>query len=521
MALELLQKDVKVSRVILRKKSSAVIENDIIVPDSKPDISKILIVDADVYKSGVECKRDKTTINGRLRYKILYVADDESGSIRSIESDLPFSVAADTPGSDEGMWCRAECSIEYLEYEVSNSRKLAVKTIMDTSCKVREEQEFFIAEEIEGTEDLQQQRKKYFINSFTGKGRESFVVNDSTDIPAGKPSIVEILRSDIKLSGLEYKLEDNKITVQGEINVATLYISEDEERHIESVENELPFTQILEIDGIEDDCEFDISCEITDARISAQEDMDDELRVLELSFELTAEALGFRQTAVDAVSDAYSPSRNIILKKETIVMEEFARQEKGNFFMKEIINTDDAANIGQIFNVTAKPVISEYTAFDNKLTIEGLTECNILYSSGSENQPIRNFKQELPFKQSLAIEGLKAGQDCEVALAVQHLNYSMASSQEVDLRLSLDATVKISGETEIPVIIDAEETEDIETRNESAASVLIYFVKSGDSLWSIAKKYRTTIEAIERVNELTSGEKLNLGQQIIIPKRPA
>ncbi len=521
MALELLQKDVKVSRVVLRKKSSTVIENDIIVPDSKPDISKILIVDAEIFKGETECTRDKTTINGRLRYKILYVSDDESGSIKSIENDSPFSVDVETPGSNADMYCAAECTIEYLEYEVSNSRKLAIKTIMDTNCKVREEKEFFIAEEIEGAEDIQQLRKKYFINSFAGRGEESFVVSDSPDIPAGKPSVVEILRNDVKLSGLDFKLADNKIAVQGDINVSTLYTSDDEERKIESVENEIPFTHIFEVEGIEDDCEFEVNCEITDVRVLAQEDMDDELRILDLSIELTAEAMGFRQTAVEAISDAYSPAKNIRLKKENVVMEEFSRHEKSSFFMKEIINTDDATNIGQIFNVTAKPVISEYTAFENKLTIEGLAECNILYASGSETQPIRNYKQELPFKQSLAVEGLKAGQECEVALAVQHLNYSMASSQEVDLRLSLDAAVKISAETEIPVIIEAEESEDVETRSEGSASVLIYFVKTGDSLWSIAKKYRTTIEAIERVNELSSGEKLNLGQQIIIPKRSA
>ncbi|MDD4494097.1 MAG: DUF3794 domain-containing protein [Eubacteriales bacterium] len=521
MALELLQKDVKVSRVICRQKSSTVIENDIIVPDSKPDISKILIVDAEVYKSDVGCSRGMANVSGTIRYKILYVADDEEGSVRSIVSDFPFTVDADAPGAEDGMYCNANCVVEYIEYEVSNSRKLGIKTIMETSCKVREEKEFLIAEDIEGEDDIQQLRKRYTINSFTGRGTENFIVSDSMEIPAGKTSVVEVLRTDTKLSNLDCKVADDKVVVKGEVNISTLYTSDDEERKIESVEYEIPFTQFIEIDGIEDDCGYEINCEITDALTSAQEDIDGELRLLDSSIELTVDASGFRQISVDSVADAYSPKRNIKLKKENIVIEEYSRQEKNSFFMKEMISIDDNDNIGEIFNVIAKPKVSEYTAFENKLTIEGLAECNILYVSGSADQPVRNYKQELPFKQSIAIEGLKAGQECEVWVDVQHLNYSLASSQEVDLRLSLDALVKLSAETEIPVITEAEEEETAETRSESSVSVLIYFAKAGDSLWNIAKKYRTTVEAIERVNELETGAKLVLGQQIFIPKKLA
>jgi LysM repeat protein len=43
-----------------------------------------------------------------------------------------------------------------------------------------------------------------------------------------------------------------------------------------------------------------------------------------------------------------------------------------------------------------------------------------------------------------------------------------------------------------------------------------YKVTSGDSLWSIAKKYGTTVEAIKKANKLSS-DKLSIGQTLIIP----
>ena len=45
-----------------------------------------------------------------------------------------------------------------------------------------------------------------------------------------------------------------------------------------------------------------------------------------------------------------------------------------------------------------------------------------------------------------------------------------------------------------------------------------YTVKSGDSLWSIAKKYDTTVTELKRINNLTSNT-LQIGQQLKIPNK--
>ena len=52
----------------------------------------------------------------------------------------------------------------------------------------------------------------------------------------------------------------------------------------------------------------------------------------------------------------------------------------------------------------------------------------------------------------------------------------------------------------------------------SPASVVVYSVKSGDSLWSIAKKFGTTIDSIKTANDL-SDDMIYPMQQLIIPRR--
>ena len=48
--------------------------------------------------------------------------------------------------------------------------------------------------------------------------------------------------------------------------------------------------------------------------------------------------------------------------------------------------------------------------------------------------------------------------------------------------------------------------------------MVIYFVKKGDTLWKIAKKFKSTIEDIARINNIEDVDKIDIGQQLYIPK---
>ena len=67
----------------------------------------------------------------------------------------------------------------------------------------------------------------------------------------------------------------------------------------------------------------------------------------------------------------------------------------------------------------------------------------------------------------------------------------------------------------LPVIdnITIEQEENLEDY-----SVIIYVVKSGDTLWKIAKRFGSTVDDIARVNGMERPDKINVGEKIYIPK---
>ncbi|MBU1291813.1 LysM peptidoglycan-binding domain-containing protein, partial [bacterium] len=55
---------------------------------------------------------------------------------------------------------------------------------------------------------------------------------------------------------------------------------------------------------------------------------------------------------------------------------------------------------------------------------------------------------------------------------------------------------------------------------EAAAEEIIYYVKKGESLWSISREYNVKLEAIIAANSITDASKISAGQELRIPNVP-
>jgi murein DD-endopeptidase MepM/ murein hydrolase activator NlpD len=55
---------------------------------------------------------------------------------------------------------------------------------------------------------------------------------------------------------------------------------------------------------------------------------------------------------------------------------------------------------------------------------------------------------------------------------------------------------------------------------EAAAEEIIYYVKKGESLWTISREYNVKLEAIIAANSITDASKISAGQQLRIPNVP-
>lgn len=520
MSLELVREAIKVNQVVLKDSTQTIVENDIIVPDTKPDITRILLFDGDAVVNSARITRDKALIDGTIVYKILYLSDDAEQRVKSINSTSNFSQSIDVSELDGNFKCNAKCRIEHIDYGVVNSRKINVKTIVNSDYKVVSEGEQSIVNELRGIEDIQVLKNSTSLNCYVGMGEGIYTISESMEVPAGKPSIKEVLRTDVKVAGKEYKITDNKVIAKGDLNVSTLYIGDNENQSIQFMEHEIPFTQIVDLEGVTENSVCSVEFKIVDSKLEPTEDSDGELRVVNGDIVMNVSVEGYEKRDVELIDDAYSTNVLINLQKEMFSMEEAATESKSQVVLKDTLAIrEESPEISEVFNVLCRPDISEYKILEDKVVLEGSVFNNVLYLTNSEEEPVFCHHQEIPFRQNIDVKGIKPDMGCEVALDVDHCNYSMVSANEVEIRLVIGVELKFVNQIKIPLIVKAEEQAIDDKRLFEQPSVVIYFAQQGDNLWKVAKRYLTTVEDIKRVNLLSEKEHLTVGQQLVIPRK--
>ena len=101
-----------------------------------------------------------------------------------------------------------------------------------------------------------------------------------------------------------------------------------------------------------------------------------------------------------------------------------------------------------------------------------------------------------------------------VELTLVENQFKVANQNELQIDLKMNLKVTDIHNKEIPMIQRIEESEE---ELFSYPSLVIYYVKEGDSLWSIAKKYHTTVESLKELNELKE-DLIYPGEPLLIAK---
>ncbi len=520
MSLELVKEAVRLNRPIGEDSTQTIVENDIIVPDIKPDIARILLLDGDAWINGAETAAGKVLVNGTVRYKILYISDDPDQLVKSITSATGFQYTMDIPDVRQGMQCRVKCDIEHMEYEILNSRKVNVKAILSLSGKVTDQIEQYITKDFEGSEGVQIKRDTITVNSYLGDCQAQCPVIEIVDIPAGKPAIYEILRNDVKITGKEHIAGEDKIIVRGGLNISTLYIADDETRSIQFMEHEVPFTQMIDMPGIDETCHSSIDITLGESSFDVYEDGDGELRRMKCDAVLDIYGQCSGRKEIELVDDAYSPYSRVSIEKEQLTLEELVSENESQLTIRENIDIDEnAPDISELFNVLGKLSLSAGEISEERVTIEGVAVCNLLYLAANDGQPVHCADREIPFRQTAEVKGAGPGMALDVEMEIEHYSYSIVTAREVEVRLVIGLKTRVSRQISVPVITKAQEQSIDETRSAHEPSITIYFTQPEDTLWKIAKRFYTTVDEITRSNEIEDTEQIEAGSQIIIMKK--
>lgn len=517
MTVECTRDVLKVDQMVGQQLSQALVEGDIVVPEVKPDIARILDVDGTVIINSKEVIQDKVMVEGSVHCTVLYVGQGDPRLIESLETDIGFTHYLDLPGARPNMLSALKCQVEHVEYGVINSRKLNIKAVVDMQARVNEVVGLEVIHSFKDMANVQTLKDRITVSHSQGQGSSQSIVREDLELEEGMPSIQKILKKGASVKVNNRKVMDNRVVIEGDMKIQLVYLCDDPNEALQHVTHDIPFVHSVEIVGAYQGLECAADVWVQELFVESREDINGELRVLNVEAVISAEARVFESETKELLIDAYCPGLSIQPKKRKIRLLQIVGEAQDQAVVKDSMTfAENVPQAARILFAEAKPIITDQHISDGKVVIEGVLVSKVIYQSTDPSYGLASIKEDIPFGHSIAVEGAQEGMECESQLFVDHTSCTLIAPDEVEIRAVMTAEARVFSSVEREVFLDVEVEE---LKQSEEAGIYVYFVQPGDSLWSIAKKYNTTIATILRYNEIDESQVLTPGDKLLIYKK--
>ncbi len=510
--MELQKKDFIVNRVIRSGCHEVLADGDIIVPDTKPDILKILQINGNCLITGKEVSDGKAFINGRIEFNIMYTPDSDSEKIKSISSSFDFSHHIDDENLTPECNLLADCDVSKIDYQLINSRKLRIKSAIELNFEtgILEHAEAAVDTDEDGNPQILKNTIKTL--NILSKSNKDFTIHEKIELPNGHSSIKELLRCDILITDKEFKCISGRIVAKGILDINILYT--DSEDCIKFCDYQIPFTEIFDEENAFDNAICEIDFNFGDITTKVTEDNDGDMRVADIDILVYAHITVSEETELQYISDIYYPGYSTAVQSTERRVDALCCRASAQQTIRDVVSPSKTApDIQGIYYVPSKISINKTTISKDKTTVEGNIICFVLYISDSNDSPLCSLKKEIPFAITCETPGSLDGMACDIRPELSRISYSINSAGDAELRTVLSVDIKISKPSQI-IFIDNAEAEDLS--DEKKKGIVLYFVQHGDTLWSVSKQYSVASEEISKLNNLETDE-LIPGMKLVIP----
>ncbi|NLK22025.1 MAG: DUF3794 domain-containing protein [Epulopiscium sp.] len=520
MSLELIKETIEFDRPIRKETVQDIVEGDIIVPDIKPDMVRVLQMNGKVELEQVDILADRINYKGQIRVYVLYAAEGSERVVHNMTGSLPLDNFINMDGIKKEMNYTMEYDLEHLDYTWINSRKISVKALVSMNANVteRKKNEIIIGANSKNPVQIQKQTLTFY--NTAGLNQDKMVIKDELAVPSGKPNIQEVLKSDICLSNKEAKVGEDSVTIKGDVNIRTLYAGVMGENEIECIDHKIPYNGTIECPGASEGMHCNTDIKVLNQYIQIRPDLDGEERILEVELVILISIRLISAEKIEVIDDAYCPGKEIKINKQKLPYQRLINKDRESIVLEESLTLDsDAPNIAEIYNIYAKPKIEDIRLMDDKIGLEGIAEIKLIYLTGERENPIYLYETMMPFKQTMDIEGASIDKKVDIRVDVDDIMHTFKSERDIGVKMMFQVDAEIMDEQEIDIIIDMAETEIDPDVLMNMPSLIIYMVQDGDTLWKIAKRYNTTIEELTAINDIEDPEKIYKGQKLLIIKK--
>lgn len=511
-------------------------EESLLVPDTMPDMQKVLFAEGKVTPAlPAKASYDRNDfLSGDITVYIVYKPVPTSPSpsagpaayndcpVDVVKSVIPFKTDKCWE-SAEGDTFRTSAAIRSISAEMINERKFIVRGellikmtgIADCEGKI-----------FKGAQDDELVTAGDTIAATVLEHETSDVTEISQEITIreGRPSPVKILKTSLDIVENHRQITSGKLVINATIHCHILYLGETDsgEKELCCQTNKTDFTQFIVMDDKTDPDLIRLTFSGGDLKLTI-ENKDKFM----LQGNVTTLIQSYRNKEIDVVKDAYHKKKELCFDIISHPVNLIRETVSGEISAREVVDLSDGdKRPADLLCGSCRVSSIEGRPEKGRIVIEGDIPVKILALDDEKAPMVIDHK--VPIRGAIAMSASEAtAPSGRVSLdesklsfcidaAVKEFWFNEINSRQIEINTALTITVWVSGEEDLCTIDGLCFAE--EGYLPKRASMAIYVVGSGDTLWDVAKRYKTDAASIAALNDLDPAKPLPEGAKLFLAK---
>lgn len=273
-------KRIPVTTIVLNQKDTGRLKEELVLPTGKNNIGELLYWELALKSAETRVSNDQVNVKGELLLFLLYQTEmgnegGRNGEMEFYETTIPFqttydiSVKGDELVDDISFTLNNE-NVSVKQDEDGEARLLEIEAILEADLKLYEEQELEILTDAYATNQVVVPvRKEAAYENLLLKNSSRMRMSER--VALGEKTVGKMLQICHGSAGIkidECSQTEEGLKVEGALEVKLLYISEEDEKPLQSLHTLLPFTHQIEVKGMDSNTIYDLKPTVADTTFS-------------------------------------------------------------------------------------------------------------------------------------------------------------------------------------------------------------------------------------------------------------
>lgn len=488
-----LKENISISNTLYEGVGEQAVELDCILPDYCPEIFKVhnLTLCPCVTKYAVE----GTRLSYEMAVGINLLYSGEDGEIFSLKQKLDYARSVELPYSPKNPFVCISPEADSQSCRVINKRRVDIRGVIRVAVKVTADDTKSVISGGSG-DGLQLKREQLLFPVKRIARTKTLSVSEELNLPEGYTA-ESLLKCSAAVISCEKKVLTGKLLTKGEVQVNCLYTAENDSTP-KALSEALPFSQILDIEGLDERFEICVGASVKCVNISCEggkltADVDIEVKCLAMRFESC-------ETATDAFSTKYEATPLFCEVNAagipTCINENHKQKLTLTYSEGDILEVYYAGGYVKLISFTGEAMKGQLTAY--------------VFGKNESGKTVY-LESNTPFEHKISA----SGEAILLSGAVIGVSYNLIASNSVEITADIKLSGCILPDKEVKLIEDIRFDYSAEN-TPSDYALKLYFPIDGETAWDIAKRCKTSPEAIIKENGLDSGI-VSGGKMLLIP----